>query len=167
VDGITQAMQGALASVDPNLPFSGFYSMKDILAEVLLYQRIEVMLLTAMAVLALLLSIIGIYGLVSNLVVQRTREIGIRIALGSTFKAAMLDVGRAGIIATAIGIAAGLSLSLAALRVLRSAIYGISTYDPVTLAAVTAILAAIALIASLLPTIRIAKIDPCSTLRVE
>ncbi|MEO8724639.1 MAG: ABC transporter permease [Acidobacteriaceae bacterium] len=167
VAGITRQMQQALASVDPNLPFSGFYAMKDILAEALLYQRIEVDLLVAMAALALLLSIVGIYGLVSNLVVQRTREIGIRIALGSSFREAMIEIGRSGAIATAIGIAAGLALSLIALRVMRSVIYGVRTYDPATLAGVTLLLAAVALTASLLPTLRIMRIDPSSTLREE
>jgi hypothetical protein len=81
IDGLTGQMQRALSSADPSLPFSGFYSMSDLLATTLATQRIEVALLSAMAGLALLLSAVGIFALVSNMVVQKTREIGIRIAL--------------------------------------------------------------------------------------
>ena len=86
VEGLTAQMQRALASVDPNLPFSGFYRMKDLLAKTLAIQRVEVALLSTMATLALLLSTVGIFALVANIVAQRTREIGIRIALGSTIR---------------------------------------------------------------------------------
>src|SRR5260370_35467966 len=90
LEGLTARMQGALASADPQLPFSGFYSMKDLMAGTLATQRIEVALLAAMASLALLLSAVGIFALVANLGVHRTREIGIRIALCSTIGTAMI-----------------------------------------------------------------------------
>jgi putative ABC transport system permease protein len=78
---LTAQMQRALATADPNLPFSGFYSMHDLLAKTLATQRVEVALLNAMAALALLLSAVGIFSLVATIVAQKTREIGIRIAL--------------------------------------------------------------------------------------
>ena len=87
--GINQQMQQALAQVDPDLPISGFYAMRDVLSEALLLQHVEVGLLATLAGLALLLSSVGIYGLVSNLVNQRTRELGIRMALGCTLRGAM------------------------------------------------------------------------------
>jgi ABC-type antimicrobial peptide transport system permease subunit len=105
--------------------------------------------------------------LVSNLVVQRTREIGIRMALGSSIRQAMVDVGSAGLLAAAAGLISGLALSFAVLRVLRSELYGVRDYDPLTLAVVTIFQAVIATVASLLPTLRITRIDPAITLRME
>ena len=167
VAGLTASMQRALASADPSLPFSGFRSMDQILAEQLQKQRIEVLLLATLAGLALLLSAIGIYALVSNLVIQRTREIGIRIALGSTTAQAMLHVGSSGAQAAAAGLVSGLALSFLTQRLLASQIYGVSTNDPVTLVAVVLTLAAIAAVASFLPTLRISRIQPAETLRSE
>ena len=167
VQGLTSVMQKTLTQVDPNLPFSGFHSMKDILAENLAYQRVEVVLLTVLAGLALLLSAVGIYGLVSNLIVQRTREIGIRMALGSSIRQAMVDVGSAGVVAAALGLISGLALSFVALRVLRSELYGVGGYDPLTLTVVLIFIAFIAALASFLPALRITRIDPAVTLRME
>ncbi len=167
LQGLTSAMQQALGQVDPNLPFSGFHSMQDLLAKNLAYQRVEVALLAALAGLALMLSAVGIYGLVSNLIVQRTREIGIRMALGSPVRQAMVDVGSAGVLAAFLGLIAGLALSFVALRVLRSEIYGVRTYDPLILTAVPLFIAVIAAAASFLPTLRITRIDPAVTLRME
>ncbi len=167
VEGLTSAMQKALTQVDASLPFSGFHSMADILAENLAYQRVEVVLLAVLAGLALLLSAIGIYGLVSNLIVQRTREIGIRMALGSSIRQAVLDVGSAGVVAAGFGLVAGLALSFFALRILRSELYGVRDYDPLTLTVVPAFVALIAAVASFLPTLRITRIDPAVTLRME
>jgi predicted permease len=167
ISGLTEAMQRALAEVDPDLPFSGFYSMRDLLNQRLQVQQVEVALLGVLAGLALMLSSIGIYALVSNLVVQRTREIGIRVALGCTLRRAILGVGSTGAIPVGGGVFAGLALSFFALRALQSEIYGVSAYDRVTLVSVPLLLIAIAAVASLLPALRIAKIDPVETLRAE
>ncbi len=167
VTGLTAEMQRALASVDPNLPTSGFYSMKDLLTRTLATQRIEVALLGAMASLALLLSAVGIFALVANIVTQRTREIGIRMALGSTIGQAMVQIGRSGAGASLLGVVSGLILSLGALPVMRSVIYGVSVYDPATLATVALTLVLVTLMAIALPALRIARIDPAITLREE
>ena len=167
VSDLTGQMQKALASTDPGLPFSGFYSMNDLLAHSLSEQRIEVALLTAMALLALGLSAVGIFALVANMVAQRTREIGIRIALGSSIRQAMFHVGRAGIGASATGLVLGLILCAGTLRIMRSVLYGVAAYDATTLVAVVLTLAAIAVLATLLPVLKIARIDPATTLRDE
>jgi ABC-type antimicrobial peptide transport system permease subunit len=160
-------MQRALAATDPNLLFSGFYSMNDLRASTLSTQRIEVALLTAMASLALLLSEIGIFTLVANLVAQRTREIGIRMALGSTVSTAMVHVSGSGLWAAAFGLVLGLALCIGAPRALRSTIYGVGVYDVTTIAAVVLGLAVVTHLATAVPALRIARIDPASVLREE
>jgi len=167
LQGATHAMQEALARVDARLPFSGFYSMDDLLANVLLYQRVEVALITSLAGLALLLSAVGIFGLVSNLVAQRRREFGIRIALGSSVRAAMLDAGSDGLRAALYGSLLGAAISLAALRVLRSELYGVRYHDPLTFTVVLLTVLVIAVVAGILPALRIASLDPAETLRTE
>jgi len=167
VEGLTAEMQRALASADPNLPFSGFYSMRDLLAKTLATQRVEVALLGAMAALALMLSAVGIFALVANMVVQRTREIGIRMALGSTVGQAMLRIGRSGAGASVLGLFLGLVLCAGALRVMRSVLYGVGVYDVFTILTVVLVLASVTLIATTVPTLRIARIDPANALRDE
>jgi len=165
--GLTSQMQRALASVDPNLPFSGFYSMHELLTKTLATQRVEVALLSAMAALALLLSTVGIFALVANIVAQKTREIGIRIALGSSIRQAMVHIGAPGVQASFMGLVLGLILSAVALRAMRSVLYGIGVFDLPTIGAVVILLACVALFAAAVPTLRIASIDPARTLRDE
>lgn len=167
VAGLTEQMQRALTGVDPNLPFSGFYSMKDLMATTLAMQRIEVALLAVMATLALLLSAVGIFGLVANIVAERTREIGIRIALGSTIRQAMVHIGKAGVGASAVGLVLGLMLCVVSLRAMRSVLYGVGTYDAPTLVSVVLTLSLVTLLATTVPTLRVARIDPAKTLREE
>lgn len=167
VGGITGAMQQALATADPTLPFAGFYSMNALEQRALAMQRVEVMLLGVLAGLALLLSAIGVYGLIANLVVQRTREIGIRLALGSSIRQAMVEIGRSGVFATVLGLAVGLGGSMVALRALKSFVYGVGTYDSLTLMGTCFVLGVVAMAATFLPTRRIARIDPAKILREE
>ena len=167
VEGLTAAMQRALANADPNLPTSGVYRMNDLMARTLATQRIEVALLGAMATLALLLSAVGIFALVANMVAERTREIGIRMALGSTVGTAMAEVSRSGTGASLLGIVLGLGLSAGTLRVMRGVLYGIGVYDVPTICAAVLLLASVTLIAGTVPTFRIARINPAQTLRDE
>ena len=167
IENLTMQMQHAMASADPNLPFSGFYSMGDLQAQTLSTQRIEVALLSVMAGLALLLSAVGIFALVANMVAQKTREIGIRMALGSTVREAMINIGSSGLFSVGVGLVLGLILCTGALRVMNSVIYGIDVYDVPTLLTVVFTLILIALIAVAAPTLRIASIDPAITLRDE
>jgi predicted permease len=167
VEGLTAQMQRALAAADPDLPFSGFYRMSDLLAKTLATQRVEVALLTTMAALALLLSAVGIFGLVANLVTQKTREIGIRMALGATLREAMVRIGVPGARAAGLGLIVGLGLCAGVLRVMHSVLYGVAVYDGLALISVVALLIFVLLTASTLPTLRIARIDPAEILREE
>jgi ABC-type antimicrobial peptide transport system permease subunit len=137
------------------------------MAATLATQRIEVALLAAMASLALLLSAVGIFALVANMVVQRTREIGIRIALGSTIRTAMIHIGGPGVGASALGLILGLILCAGALRAMRSVLYGVGVYDAPTILVVVLTLSAVTLLATIVPTLRVARIDPAKTLREE
>ena len=141
--------------------------MNDLMAATLATQRIEVALLAAMASLALLLSAVGIFALVANIVAQRTREIGIRIALGSTIRKTMIHIGRTGVGASASGLVLGLILCAGALRAMRSVLYGVGVYDAPTILAVVLTLSAVTLLAATAPALRVARIDPAKTLRDE
>jgi len=167
VEGLTGQMQRALASADANLPFSGFYRMSDLLAKTLATQRVEVALLSAMAFLALLLSAVGIFALVANIVAQKTREIGIRIALGSSTRQAMVQIGAPGVRASALGLILGLVFCAGALRAMHSVLYGVGVYDVSTILAVVLTLSTVILLATTVPTLRVARIDPAQTLRDE
>ena len=167
VEGLTAQMQRALTSVEPSLPFSGFYSMNDLMAKTLATQRVEVALLGGMASLALLLSTVGIFALVANIVAQRSREIGIRIALGSSVRSAMAQAGGPGVRAALAGLVIGLICCAGVLRVMRSVIYGVSVYDATSIVAVLATLGAVTLLAAMIPALRVSRIDPAQTLRDE
>jgi predicted permease len=167
IEGLSAQMQRALAGVDANLPFSGFYSLNDLMAQTLATQRIEVALLTAMAGLALLLSALGIFSLVANMVHQRTREIGIRLALGSSIRQAMITVGSSGAGASAVGLVIGLILCAFTLRAMRSVLYGVQVYDATTIAAVVLTLGAVTVLATTIPVLKITRVDPAQTLREE
>lgn len=167
VEGLTGQMQRALTKADPNLPFSGFYSMRDLMTERLVTQRVEVALLAVMAGLALVLSAIGIFALVANMVVQKKREIGIRIALGSTIERAMVHIGKPGLRATALGLLLGLGLAAAALRGMRSVLFGVGVYDAPTIIGVMLTLSVVTILAITVPALKVARIDPAQALREE
>jgi ABC-type antimicrobial peptide transport system permease subunit len=115
----------------------------------------------------LLLAALGIFALVSSVVTDRQREFGIRLALGSPISDSMLVAGRSGLMPAVIGLASGLALTLVVLRVMRSALFGVSSYDPLTLMATATLLLVLAAIASLLPALRITRIQPAEVLRAE
>lgn len=141
--------------------------MRDLQTKTLATQRVEVALMSAMAGLALLLSSVGIFALMASMVGQKTREIGIRLALGSTIRQAMIQIGAPGIGSSGSGLILGLVLCAGALRVMHSVLYGIGVYDLTTILAVAVLLAVVSAIATILPILRISSIDPAKTLREE
>jgi ABC-type antimicrobial peptide transport system permease subunit len=117
--------------------------------------------------LALLLSAVGLYGLMSYAVTERRREIGIRVALGARPDRVMLDVIRDGLSVTLAGVGAGLIAALAAVQLVKSLLFGITPYDPVTLIAAPVSLLLVATAASALPAARAARVDPMEALRAD
>ncbi len=134
---------------------------------VLLKERVTAMLATFFGGLALLLAAIGLYGLMSYAVAQRRREIGIRIALGADARRVVRTVVGEGLRVTLGGVAVGCAAALVAVRLVKSLLFGVSVYDPLTLVAAPALLVAIAIVACLVPALRAARVDPVIALRAE
>jgi putative ABC transport system permease protein len=153
--------------MDPNLPVGEVRTMEAVAGVAVARPRMNMLLLGVFAAMALLLAAIGIYGIISYAVTQRTREIGVRLALGAAPASVVrLMVGR-GMVLAGLGLAIGLLAAVAATRVMSSLLFGVGATDPATLAAVTAFLAALALAASWFPALRATRVDPSTTLRAE
>ncbi len=164
---LAAAVRQQIRDLDPNLPVYHLRTMKQLVDESLAHRRFSMLLLGLFAALALVLAAIGIYGVMAYLVTQGTREIGNRMALGATeARIVRLVVGRGMAIALA-GIGAGLVGALFLTRFLGSLLFEVPPTDAATFTATTLILAAIALLASLLPARRAARIDPMTSLRSE
>jgi ABC-type antimicrobial peptide transport system permease subunit len=130
-------------------------------------QRLLMTLLLALACGALVVAAIGIHGLIAASVTERTREMGIRLALGATFGQALGTLALPGIILAATGIAAGLAGASAAVPLIRHFVWGVSVNDPLTYAGVVTLILAVATTASVAPALRILRLDPATTLRQE
>ena len=164
---LVPSLKQALAGVDPNLALSRVATMQQRLANTLARPRVNALLLAAFAATALILAALGIYGVIAYSVVQRTREMGIRIALGARAEDVLGLVMRQGITPVLIGLAIGLAVAAAGSRVLRSLLYGVAGTDLATYAVVAAFLAAVAVAASYVPARRAARADPMTALRTE
>jgi predicted permease len=164
---LTGQIRAAVAGVDPKLPVAHFRTVDQLLNVHTGGQRYLAALFSILAGLALLLAAIGLYGLISQSMSQRKHELGIRLALGATVRQTIAGVMRPGILLAVAGIGAGLGLSLIAVRFLRSMLWGVRETDPVTFAATAGILLLVAALASLMPALRILRMDPAETLRNE
>jgi predicted permease len=164
---IAEALRHSVASVDAQLPFAEFRRMDDIRLAAFSVQRMDAVLIAALGGLALLLAAVGIYGLISHSVTERTREFGIRLALGASSRSAVLMAARPGIVLTALGIAVGWALSLGASKSLSAVISGVAPNDTLSFVAAAGVLLIVAALASFLPSIRIARVNPGSTLRQD
>ncbi|MGA8030156.1 MAG: ABC transporter permease [Bryobacteraceae bacterium] len=167
VAGLPDQMRHALQAVDPRLPFSAFHTMSQVRGASLQQQRYQAALFSALAGLAILLAALGVYGLIAQSVAQRTREMGIRLALGATAQGVIRSAAAPGILLSVAGIAAGLILALFATRLLKSLIWGVPATDPLTFSSVAVLLIAVATFASVIPALRLARLDPSQTLRNE
>ena len=162
-----EGMQSAIATVDPLIPFSTFRSIEQIRSETLAEQQFQTALMAIMAGLALLLAAIGIYGLIAHSVVERTREMGIRLALGATTRDAVAAVAAPGVALAAGGATMGILCALEATKVLRHMIWGVTATDAATFIGTALLLLLVAIAASLIPALRIVRLSPADTLRSE
>jgi putative ABC transport system permease protein len=165
--GLVSAVSNAVRDVDREMPLRDILTMDDLVANSLTQQRFNMLLLGAFAGLALVLAGVGIYSVLSYSVRRSVREIGIRMALGAQLSDVLRRVVLEGMKPTLLGVAIGAGGALALGRVLSGMIYGVKATDPVTFLAVAVLLAAIALLASLIPAYRATKVDPMVALRYE
>lgn len=157
----------AVREIDPNLPIYAVRTMEETVAESLAATSFTMVLLAIGALMALLIGTVGIYGVMSYAVAQRTREIGVRMALGAAGSSIVGMVLRQGLIVIAIGTVLGVLGAVALTRVMRSILFGVEPIDPLTFASVGLVLAAVALAATYLPARRAARVDPAESLRFE
>jgi putative ABC transport system permease protein len=163
----TSAVRAAVTAQDPRIPVYDVRLMTERVEESLGARRLAVWVLAAFAALALALAVLGISGVLSYAVSQRTRELGIRVALGARPDAIVGMVVRRGATLAGIGLVAGTALFLATGRLVASALHGVGPRDPLTIAVAAALLAAVALLASWIPARRAARTDALTALRQE
>jgi putative ABC transport system permease protein len=164
---LTQSAVAAIRAIDPEQPVANVLTMAQALDGELTSQRFIALLLGVFAGIALLLAAVGIFSVLSYIVRGRSREIGIRTALGAQRADVVRLVIIEGMSPALVGVAAGTIAALASARVIRTLVFGVSASDPLTLAAVGATLAFVALIASLVPAYRALRLDPVKILRAN
>jgi ABC-type antimicrobial peptide transport system permease subunit len=164
---MAESVRKAILEVDPSQPVAKIRTLEDVIATSLAPRRFIMMMLGGFAAAALLLAAIGLYGLIAYHVSLRTREIGIRMALGATRGSAITFVLRQGMGLVGVGILLGIAGSLALTRVLANMLYEIKPTDPLTFFTVSLLLVAIGLLACWLPARRAAQVDPMVALRHE
>ncbi len=157
----------AVWSVDANLPLANVSTLDYLYDQSIARTSFTLIMLGIAGAMALLLGTVGLYGVIAYSVSQRTREIGIRIALGAQQKEVTGMFVRQGLLLTGIGVAFGLAAAIAAMRLMSSLLFHVSPVDPLTYAAVTVGLVAAALLASYLPSRRAASVNPVEALRAE
>lgn len=167
VAALVDPMRSAIAALDPALAVAEVTTIAQVMADASAPQRFSTVLLAAFAAGALLLAAIGLYGMLAFGVTRRTREIGVRLALGATRREVLALVVRQGMALTLAGLGLGIAGALAATRLMRGLLYEIQPVDPVTFVAVPGILTVVALLACYLPARRAASVEPMAALRAE
>ena len=164
---LTASVRQEIRKLDPNLPVADIRTMDDVVGATLSTPRFTGMLLLVFAVLALALSAIGIYGVLSYVVSRRTREIGIRVAIGAGRMQVLRMVLGQGIVLTLTGVVIGIGVAIWASTLMRDMLHGVTPGDPMTFAAVGAVLTVVAILASLVPALRATRVDPVVALKTE
>jgi putative ABC transport system permease protein len=166
-DAVAASVADAIKKFDPEIPVYAATTARERIAEQATETRSYALLMSVFAAVALILSVVGIYGVMSYTVAQRTHEIGIRMALGAKHGDVFRLVAKHGLLLALAGIAIGLAGSVAVTRVMASLLYGVSATDPVTFAAISLLLVGVALAACALPARRAMRVDPMIALRYE
>jgi predicted permease len=164
-EGVAAQLERAVKAVDPLLPFAKVRTLDQVRHEAVATQRAQAMLLGILAVLALVLAGVGLYGLVASSVAERTREFGIRMALGATAAQAIAVAAAPGTVLAAIGVAIGLACARLGAGVMRSLVFGVTVSDPITFTLAGGAVFIVALVATLVPALRIVRLDPIRALR--
>jgi len=164
---LAPAVRQQVWAIDPNLPVVDVISMEQRLAESIASRRFQMQLFGLFAAVALVIATVGIYGVISYIVSQRTHEIGIRMVLGAQTSDVLWMVIRRGMILALIGVALGLATALALTRVMKNLLFNVSATDPATFTLIALLLVSVALIASYIPARRATKVDPLQDLRHE
>jgi predicted permease len=164
---LTAGLRSAIWAVDPSLPISRIQSMEQVRSAVLGPQQLNFSLTGVFGILALMLAAVGLYGVTSYSVAQRTQEIGIRVALGAPENAVLRLIIGQGVRLALVGLAIGTAAALALSRLMSSLLYGVTPRDPLTFVGVALVLAAVALLASYLPARRATRVDPIVALRCD
>jgi predicted permease len=166
-ESLVREVRAALAAYDPSLPNAEFYPLERLIDNAVAPRRLITRLLGFFSTLALTLAALGLYGVIAFSVVQRTQEIGIRMALGAQRGDVLQLILRGGLKLVALGVAIGLAGAFALTRVLQSQLFGVTAHDPLVFAANAALLFAVATFAGLLPALRATRVDPIIALRAE
>jgi putative ABC transport system permease protein len=165
--GFITPIRDQVAALDREQPAFAFQTMESLIAEATARRRFQTALATAFAVLALLLAAIGIYGVIGHMVMQRSREIGVRLALGALSEDVVRMMLRSGLWLTLPGVAVGLAGAVAPSGILRSFLFDMSSLDPATYVGVAALLLLVAILATYVPSRWAARLDPLVVLRDE
>ena len=166
-ESLTQEMQQAVWQINGELPVSGLRTMQEIDSKSLARTSFTLTMLGIAAALALALGVIGIYGVISYSVAQRTREMGIRIALGAQKRELRWLFVRSALVLTGVGLVIGLGAAAAAAQLMRALLFGVRPLDPLSFALMALILVAAAALASYLPASRVSAINPADVLKAE
>jgi ABC-type antimicrobial peptide transport system permease subunit len=161
------AYRKAASEIVPTIPVTRFTTLQQQIDDAFGRERLIAMMTNCFGALALLLSAIGLYGLLSSRVTQRTGEMGVRLALGARQVTVQWMILREAFILLAVGVVLGGGLLYATVRFIQSMLYQISAFDPATLSATVALLAAVAFLAAFLPAFRASRVDPMVALRYE
>jgi len=164
---LVPALRQAIQEIDPELPIAHVKTIDELRGAKLESQRFMMRLVAGLGLIALVLAGVGLHGLIASSVNERTRELGIRLALGASGRQAITAVVIPGLVLAAIGVGLGTAGALATASLLRSFVWGVTPSDPATFAGVIGALMAIALVASLIPALRVLRLDPAQTLRAE